>query len=134
MAKIVCYNGRNESYYSCTAPTDLICGKKYEVISETDRGGCQTDYKLKGVKGFFNSCWFDEVSNERIFIALTFTIPVVGERCKCYKIDFMNNGRNGQFKLTRRYTSDVEEVIDMGNNIYQVTTRNSLYIMQVSVD
>lgn len=126
MAKIVIYNGGTESYYDCTDPTDLVCGKKYEVVSENDRGW-QTDYTLKGVNGHFNSCWFNEVSSGNTFIALTHTVPMVGKRCDCYKIEFVN----GQPKLISWHTSNVKEIMDMGNNIYHVTTCNSLYIVQV---
>ena len=126
MAKIVCYNGGTESYYGCTDPTDLVRGKQYEVISENDRGW-QTDYTLKGINGHFNSCWFDEVSHGKTFIALAHTIPVVGKRCDCHKIEFVN----GHPKLIDCHTSSVKEVMDMGNNIYRVTTCNSVYIVQI---
>ena len=126
MAKIVIYNGGTESYYGCTSPTDLVRGKKYEVISVNDRGW-QTDYTLNGVEGHFTSCWFDEVSSDKTFIALARTVPTVGERCDCYKIEFVN----GQPKLRSWHTSTVREITDMGNNIYRVTTCNSVYIVQV---
>ncbi len=130
MAKIVCYNGGTESFYICTRPTDLVRGKKYEVVSEDDLGW-QTDYTLKGVKGHFNSCWFDEVSDEvssrKTFMAIAHTVPMVGKRCDCYKIEFVN----GQPELIGLLTSTVKEIMDMGNNIYQVTTCNSVYIVQV---
>lgn len=126
MAKIVIYNGGTESYYSCTDPTDLVRGKKYEVISENNRGW-QTDYILKGVTGHFNSCWFDEVPSGKTFMALARTIPMVGTRCECSKLEFVN----GHPKLINWSTSTVKEVMDMGNNIYHVTTCNSVYIVQV---
>lgn len=122
MAKIVRYNGGTMSYYSCTNPTHLAVGKKYEVTSENDRG-FQTDYTLKGVNGYFNSVWFDDVT----FIVFSHNIPVVGERFKCVKLEFVN----GQPKLTSWNTSVVIEVSDRGNNIYEVNTDNSIYIVIV---
>lgn len=126
MAKIVRYNGGTESYYGCTDPTDLVCGKEYEVISENDRGW-QTDYTLKGVNGYFNSCWFDEISSSQTFMALAHSIPIVGKRCECAKLEIIN----GQPRLNNWRTSTVKEVSSMGNNIYKVTTHNSVYIVQV---
>lgn len=129
MAKIVRYNGETMSYYGCSEPTELVVGKEYEVISANDRGW-QTDYTLKGVKGHFNSVWFDDVNSKntaKTFMALAHTVPVVGERCKCSKLKFVN----GQPKLIGWNTSTVNEVSDMGNNIYRVITHNSTYIVQV---
>ena len=97
MAKIVRYNGGTMSYYGCSEHTELVVGKEYEVISANDRGW-QTDYILKGVKGYFNSVWFDDVNlknTAKTFMALAHTVPVVGERCKCSKLEFVN----GQLKL-----------------------------------
>lgn len=129
MAKIVCYNGGTLSYYGCSEPTELVVGKEYEVISANDRGW-QTDYTLKGVKGYFNSVWFDDVNSKntaKTFMALAHTVPVVGERCKCFKLEFVN----GQPKLIAWHTSTVNEVFYIGNNIYRVITHDSTYIVQV---
>ena len=126
MAKIVRYNGKTTSYYNCSEPTELVVDQEYEVISANDRGW-QTDYTLKNIKGYFNSVWFDDVNSAKTFMALAHTVPVVGERCKCFKLEFTN----GQPKLSVWNTSTVKEVSDMGNNIYRVTTRNSTYIVQV---
>ena len=127
MAKMVRYNGGTMSYYCCSEPTALIVGKEYEVIAENDRGW-QTDYTLKGVRGYFNSVWFDDVkSTEATFMALAHRIPIVGERCQCSKLEFIN----GQPKLISWSTSIVKEVSYMGNNIYRLTTCNSVYIVQV---
>lgn len=128
MAKIVRYNGGTMSYYGCSEPTELIVGKEYEVISANDRGW-QTDYTLKGVKGYFNSVWFDNVNSatENTFMALARTVPIVGERYECSKLEFVN----GQPKLIGWSTSVVKKISDMGNNIYRVTTCNSTYIVQV---
>ncbi len=129
MAKIVRYNGGTISYYRCSEPTELVVGKEYEVTYVNDRG-FQTDYTLKGVNGKFNSIWFDDVNSvntAKTFMALARTVPVVGERYKCSKLEFIN----GLPTLIDRNTSTVKEVSEMGNNIYRVTTRNSIYIVQV---
>ena len=127
MAKIVRYNGGTQSYYGCTEPKELVVGKKYEVIAINDR--CwQTDYTLKGVSGHFNSVWFDEVDVEvPIFMALAHCVPTVGKRFNCNKIECMN----AKPTLVGKNTSTVKEIEDMGNNIYRVTTYNSVYIVQV---
>lgn len=128
MAKIVRYNGGTESYYGCTEPTALVVGRKYEVIAEKDRKW-QTDYELEGVTGYFNSVWFNEVSSneEAIYIAIAHEIPQVGRRCQCSKLEFVD----GHPKLVGWMTSTVKEVSYMGNNIYNVVTCNSTYIVKV---
>lgn len=128
MAKIVRYNGGTESYYGCTEPTALVVGRKYEVIAEKDRKW-QTDYELEGVTGYFNSVWFNEVSsNEKaIYIAIAHEIPQVGRRCQCCKLEFVD----GHPKLVGWMTTPVKEVSYMGNNIYNVVTCNSTYIVKV---
>lgn len=60
MAKKVIYNGGTQSYKGCSDPSLLKKGKKYLVISERDLG-FQTNYILNGIKGEYNSVWFDEV-------------------------------------------------------------------------
>lgn len=126
MAKIVRYNGGTQSYYGCTEPTDLVVGKEYEVIATNDMGW-QTDYTLKGVNGHFNSCWFDEISTASTFMAIAHTIPTVGSSCKCFKLELVD----GKLTMVGMSTSTVREVLNMGNNIYRVTTLNSVYIVQV---
>lgn len=127
MAKIVRYNGGTIRYYGCTEPTELVVGNEYEVIAENDRSW-QTDYILKGVNGHFNSVWFDEVNSAAsTFMAIAHNVPTVGKRYECSRLDFVN----GQPKLRSCTTSIVQEISDMGNHIYRVTTCNSTYIVQV---
>ena len=115
------------SYYGCSDPTNLVVGKEYEVVLSRDRGW-QTDYTLKGVDGEFNSVWFDEVSSDdKVYMAIAHEVPVIGERYSCYKMEFIN----GQPKLIAWSTSTDKGINYMGNNIYQVTTRNSVYIVNV---
>lgn len=127
MAKIVRYNGGTQRYSGCTEPNALIVGKEYEVIAAKDTGW-QTNYILKGIAGDFNSVWFDEVaSTASTFMAIAHCIPTVGKRCECSKLEFVN----GKLTLVCWSTSPVKKIQDMGNNIYHVTTHNSLYIVQV---
>ena len=127
MAKIVCYNGGKMSYYSCTDPDKLIVGKEYEVEAVHDRGW-QTDYKLKGVEGEYNSVWFTEVSStETVYMAIAQHPPAIGKSYSIYNIEFVD----GKPKLEGRLTSAVNQIKYMGNNIYNVTTCNSTYIVKV---
>ena len=127
MAKKVRYNGGTASYYGCTNPTNLVVGEEYEVIISKDLGW-QTNYTLKGVVGEFNSVWFDEVaSDENVYMAISHEIPEIGKRYSCYKIEFIN----GRPKLIGWSTSTVKGINYLGNNIYQVTTNNSVYIVNV---
>ena len=126
MAKLVRYNGRTDSYYACSEPTELVPGKEYVVLYSNDRG-FQTDYKLKGVEGFFNSAWFDEKETVNTFLAIAKEVPKVGQKFVCSKIHYASK----QLELIGCTTSTVEEVVIMGNCVYMVTTRNSVYIVQV---
>ena len=127
MAKKVRYNGGTQIYYGCSDPTNLVLGKEYEVVFSRDRGW-QTDYTLKGVNGEFNSAWFDEVSSDdKVYMAIAHEVPAIGERYSCYKMEFIK----GHPKLVSWSTSTVKGINYMGNNIYQVTTHNSVYIVNV---
>lgn len=126
MAKIVRYNGGTESYYGCSSPSSLIVGKEYEVVSENKRAW-QTDYTLNGVQGKFNSCWFDKVNSKQTYFAISCTVPTVGERYSCYRLQFVGgNPIREDF-----YTDTVKSVIDLDDNIYKVVTYNSNYIVKV---
>lgn len=123
--KRVRYNGGTESYYGCSSPANLVIGMEYEVTTEIDRGW-QTDYTLKGIDGRFNSVWFDEI-DERIYMAIAHKMPVIGERYSCYKLEFVNN----KPKLIGWSTSTVKAINYVGNNIYELSTNNSVYIVKV---
>ncbi len=128
MAKKVRYNGGTQSYYNCSNPTKLVVGKVYEVVFSIDYDRDTTTYILKDVDGEFNSVWFDEVSSDdNIYMAIAHEIPVINERYSCYKMELVN----GQLNLIGRYTSTVKEINYMGNNIYKVITKNSVYIVIV---
>ena len=128
MAKKVVYNGGTQSYYGCSEPTNLIIGKEYEVVNERDRGW-QTDYSLKGIRGEYNSAWFEEQPKpkERVYMAVAHIAPIPGVMCSCSKIEIVG----GQPKLIPSTTSTVKKVENIGNNIYRVETQNSVYIVNV---
>lgn len=127
MVKRVRYNGGHGSYYECSNPSILVEGDEYEVIEVHDL--CwQTNYVLDGIEGEFNSIWFDTILCEaNVYTAISHFIPLIGERYNCQKIVFIDR----QPKLVDWYTSIVKEIQYLGNNIYQLTTCNSVYIVTV---
>ena len=126
--KIVRYNGGTQSYYSCSDPSNLIVGKEYEVINSNDR--CwQTDYTLKGIEGEYNSVWFDQIYSEaNVYMAISHETPEIGKGYSCYRINFINN----QPQLFNCRTSTVKSIDYLGNDIYMVKTRNSIYYVTVN--
>lgn len=128
MVKIVRYNGGTFNHYGCSDPAQLVLNKEYEVVSQ-DVHDFYTNYTLRGVKGTFNSAWFDVVSEgSSTFLVLSSEVPTVGKRFQCYLLNFSN----GKLKLNTCYTSVVEEVEYLGNNIYQfVTHSGNVYIVMV---
>ena len=63
MKKLVRYNGMTSKCYGCTEPKDLIVGKIYEVVTETNLGW-QLNFHLKGQPGEYNSKWFTLIDSE----------------------------------------------------------------------
>lgn len=124
MAKRVIYNGGTESYGSCSDPSVLTVGKEYEIVS-VKVYNWHTDYKLKGIDGTFNSVWFNEVTNEKVYIAIAKSLPKIGEKFDCYKLDVK------QREYTSWSTSPVRGIELLGNNIYKVKTCNSIYLVSV---
>ena len=121
--KMVVYNGGTESYLGCSDPELLTIGQNYEVLAEDDRG-FQTNYTLKGVSGQFNSVWFTEV--KPTFLALCKKIPTKGETLKSFiRLE------DGQWQLIS-HSSTILDVKPIGINVYQVQTRNTIYIVQVT--
>lgn len=129
MATVVKYNGGTESWYSCTKPTQLEVGKEYEVLSVKDLGW-QTNYTLKGINGEFNSTWFEKVNQPELYMALAKTLPTIGQNYTCYRIEFVE----GQPKLISCHTSSVKGIQKLGNNMYKVSTKNNVYIVQVDIN
>lgn len=121
MTKKVVYNGETVSYTGSTNPKVLQKGWMYEV-ERVDVGKWQTDYKLKGIDGLFNSIWFDDVP---AYLAVASEKPEVGQRI--YGIKVFKNGKWEKY----RYTSMVEEVRKISETIYEATTAHTIYVVQV---
>lgn len=127
MAKKVRYNGGTQSYYGCSESSNLLLGEEYVVVHAKDLGW-QTNYILEGIDGEFNSVWFDEVSSDdNVYVAISHEVPAIGKSFHCHKVEFIN----GNPKLSSWSTSTVKAINYMGNNIYQVTTCNSVCIVKV---
>lgn len=126
--KIVRYNGDSMSFYPCSKPDKLVVGQEYEVVLTRDKG-YHTNYTLKGVDGEYNSVWFDDVFNDekKIYLGFSEALPQIGERYKCTRLEFVV----GSLHLVDCSTSKVQEIEYLGNNVYQVTTLNNIYIVIV---
>ena len=129
MGKIVRYIGSNcICPKKCSSPKDLILGKEYEVTNEINLGW-QINYTLKGVEGSFASLWFIDVDpSKNPYIVFATKLPDVGESFHCYKATI----NIGAIKMIDCFTSAVNAVYYLGNNIYQIVTRNSIYFCQIN--
>ena len=119
------YNGERATYYSCSEPEKLIEGNVYEVIRSRDLG-FQTNYLIEydeGQYGEFNSMWFEKVMEENVYIAFSTQIPIIGKRFNCFV-------HYGVFQY-EVFTTTVNDVEYLGNSIYKVNTRNSIYYVEV---
>ena len=121
--KLVKYNGETDTYKYCSSPKLLKKGEFYEVVSE-DIGECQTNYTLKGVNGYFNSVWFDNV---KVGFVIATKAPQIGERFLCY--EYTPND-NKYFRATV-LTSRVRKVEQLTSRGYKIYTLNSCYIVHV---
>ena len=127
MKKVVTFIGRNDSFFLGGGnPAKLVVGKQYIVATEYNRGK-NLFFILQGVEGSFPSSWFDIMPYSSVFIAFSKTVPAVGLKCRCYRFTFKLQQPTWQACLT----TPVEDVILLGCNIYEVTTCNSIYIIQV---
>ena len=134
VGSMVVYNGGTDSYYGCTDPDELVEGKAYKVIDIEVRAW-QTNYTLEGVNGYFNSCWFDLQEVNRIgkhaapsvYLAGAITVPEVGKRARIQRITM----EGGYISVVPVTTSEVKSVENVSENVFQVTTRNSIYMVQV---
>ncbi len=128
MKKFVRYNGGTQSYYSCSDPKNLVIGKEYEVTSINVRNW-QTNYTLKGIKGNFNSVWFDDILSEKeTVMAFSSTVPKIGEKI-AYQFVYPN--QNETFFLINENTEKIEKVKHIINNIYLANDSKKIYIFQV---
>ncbi len=114
------YNGGNKSYFGCSDPDKLVRGQIYEVIAVNDRGW-QTDYTLKGVVGQFKSVWFDKVNVHK---AITNHQPSVGHSMVCTKVELVD----GKIETTSWKTSTVMKSEEIEQDVFKVTTLNSIYM------
>ncbi len=124
--KIVRYTGAVSTHYPCSSPTLLIAGQEYEVLNEDDRIW-QTDYTLKGINGHFNSSWFEDVKKDITHIAISNLVPTIGHRYMCSILEFVG----GMWKTREIKTSTVMDVHKIGDNLYEVTTVHSVYLVQI---
>ena len=126
MAKLVRYNGEKVSYKGCDSPTNLVKGKVYEVQFEEDLGW-QTNYKLKGLNGNFNSVWFNEVEIP-VVMALSNEQPKLKESMK----DILCFTKNDKLYIKTQKTTPVQSIEKIEENIFKVFTQNTIYIVQVT--
>lgn len=127
--KLVRYTGDTMTAYSCSSPDKLVAGNDYKVILTRDKG-YQTNYILDGVDGEFNANWFEDVScdEKTIYLGYANDIPKIGERYLCTRMEFVC----GRLNLVVCSTSEVENFDYLGNNVYQITTLNSIYVIKVN--
>lgn len=123
MTKLVRYNGEKLSYKSCSDPSLLVVGKVYEVQHEEDLG-FQTNYTLKGVKGEFNSVWFDEIEIP-VVMALSKKQPELGKPLK----NFLIFNKDAVRQVLQ--TTPIQNIEIVERNVFKVLTQNTIYIVQV---
>lgn len=124
MKRFVIYTGATQSYYGCTGDAkDLIKEQSYEVIKEIVKSS-STSYQLKGLPDEYESTWFKDID---VDIAISMAVPVPGKTCQCYIPQLVDNG----IQLNGFRTSEVQEVYQMGKNIYQVITNHTMYMIKV---
>lgn len=124
MPKKVVYNGQTCSYYGASDPSVLRIGGVYEVLGTIDRGW-QTDYVLAGIKGHFNSVWFNPVGES--FLAISYELPIKGKSFRCKRIRIMSD----KVEAEEFDTSPVKMIKFLGNSIYVVKTENNIYFVNV---
>lgn len=133
MKKIVVYKGGTEQdLLLCTAPSALVKGKRYEVISQKffDEGNA---YELKNVEGYFDVKWFDD-ENE---ILMKKDKPVYFAKAVIY-------GDISNFLYTRFYlkklvkekykmilTKPIRSVDHIYGCVYKLDTEDAVYITYV---
>ena len=124
MKELVVYNGGTLSYSPCDDPSILKKGQIYE-ITDIDRGSWHTNYKLKGVDGWFNSVWFKSSQEfKNVELAFSEEIPVEGQRYNLKKVDI------NELKVVPVRTSTVQKVKMFGGG-YVIKTLNTVYMVKV---
>lgn len=113
---IVVYNGGTGFYYPCDDPSVLKTGMAYEV-SFVNESCFHTDVRLKGVKGVFNSVWFEPASARKIF---GFNVLKRGYNTFAFVGDKVvdSEGRElGTIENIARFAHNNKLVIDFSQNI-----------------
>lgn len=131
VGKVVKYNGGTDGFFNSCYPNGLVYGKRYLVVSERVMD-FQTNLRLDGVKGEFNSVWFDEVKFEKkkwLAIATLHNKPelFVGKRMSLEKLN------ENTKVLESVYTSVILSVKKLYENVYLFETRNSVYVTKVKL-
>lgn len=123
--KFVMYNGETARYYPCTDPIQLVKGKVYEVVSEKV-SAFHTEYKLEGISGEFNSCWFNDIDEYfPTYFAYAYKEPVVGEVFS----DFFRYIDNNIQPVKK--TSPVQYVEKVAKDVYKMYTAHTIYFVQI---
>lgn len=123
MTKLVQYNGEKLSFRNCSDSTLLVVGKVYEVLQEKDFG-FQTNYTLKGVKGEFNSVWFDEIKMP-VVMALSHKHPELHKPLE----NLLMFNKNEVRQVLK--TTPVQKIEKVEGNVFKILTKNTIYIIQV---
>ncbi len=123
MKKYVKYNGRTESFRPCTASAMLVRNHVYTMHSQVVMID-QTNYFLEGVRGEFNSVWFDEVP---VYFAYSKEEPEYGHAMHLIRLEKTESGVQPIAVLT----SDAVSIEQIANDTYRVLTNNSVYIVQM---
>lgn len=121
MKEFVVYNGGTLSYRPCDDPSVLKKGQIYE-ITDIDQGSWQTNFRLKGIRGTFNSVWFDKIKN--VELAFSEEIPVEGQRYNLKKVDI------NEMKVVPVRTSTVQSAQRIYGG-YVIKTVNTVYLVKV---
>lgn len=126
MAKYVRYNGETSSFRGSSNPNLLVVGKVYEVLQKKDLS-FQTNYSLRGVKGEFNSVWFDDIEIP-VVMALSNEPPKLKESMK----GILCISRDDKLYIKTKQTTPVQCIEKIEKSVFKVFTQNTIYIVQVT--
>ena len=121
--RYVKYNGGTDSFYSSSNPACLRAGHIYKVVKE-EWYPCHCEYILEGVRGHFNSVWFDDLPT---YFAYAKAIPRIGDMLDVARQDV----KESYVSFGHYYTSRVKYLERLGSNTYMAVTLNTVYIVQV---
>ena len=122
MGIYVRYNGGRVSEFGCTRPNSLQQGDVYEVSGREIRGR-QKNFCLTGIKGSYDSSWFQEVPTYRV---IAHDIPKIGQSLSCYRIKFITRE---QPEIEHITTSPVRHVYQNESGTFIIETQASVYIV-----